>query len=715
MTEGVLAAVFRRGDQQPDAPAVSDGETCLSCRELARAVTQTASLLAASCPGETPVALALDNGPAWVVIDLALAHLGRPSLPLPPFFSPKQRRHALADAGAGVLIGDRAPDAGAPLAPFRVAGRLLYLRALDNAPRSLPAETAKITYTSGTTSQPKGVCLSQAAMEQVAQSLLAVIGADYAGTHFAVLPLAVLLENVAGLYTTLLAGGHYHVRGQAAIGFAPGQPPEVARLVALLHETGATSAILVPEILRGVLAALSAGMARPAALKLVAVGGSALPPGLLDEAARWGLPVFQGYGLSEAASVVALNTPACNRPGSVGRVLPHLALFLDKDGEIVLARAPFLGYVGGPAPERSFRTSDLGHIDEHGQLTITGRKKNMIITTQGRNIAPEWVEGALLSQPAIGQAVVFGDAEPALMALLVPAGAAVSAQDLARAVVTANADLPSYAQIRHWRQVAPFTCHNGQLTGTGRPRRSIIQEAYKTMIEKTYRPAGGEISFFNRLVAESKAEREHLYATPQIRDGLAGRISRETYLAYLGEAYHHVKHTVPLMELAKAKLPPHKAWLVEALDHYIAEEKGHEAWILDDIRNAGGDAPAVRAGAPLPATEFMVAYAYDFINRINPVGFFGMVLVLEGTSIQLALQGAEAVKQALDLPDDCFRYLTSHGVLDVDHMAFFENLMARIDDPGDQAAILHMARRMYLLFAGVFRSIPHDSEQQHAA
>ncbi len=215
------------------------------------------------------------------------------------------------------------------------------------------------------------------------------------------------------------------------------------------------------------------------------------------------------------------------------------------------------------------------------------------------------------------------------------------------------------------------------------------------------------MSFFTRLIAETAEQRNQLYAVPQIQDGLAGRISLETYIAYLTEAYHHVKHTVPLMQAAKARLGADHARYREALDEYIAEETGHEEWILNDITRAGGDANAVRHGKPRLATELMVAYAYDYVNRINPMGFFGMVFVLEGTSTQLATHGAKAVQTSLKLPEAAFTYLSSHGSLDQEHILFLQQLMDGVEDEGDRDAIVHMAQRMFLLFAGVFESIPH--------
>jgi hypothetical protein len=214
------------------------------------------------------------------------------------------------------------------------------------------------------------------------------------------------------------------------------------------------------------------------------------------------------------------------------------------------------------------------------------------------------------------------------------------------------------------------------------------------------------LTFFERLITETQEAQGRLAAVPQIRDGLAGRISLATYIAYLGEAYHHVKHTVPLMQHAKAGLDDGHQFFRDALDDYIAEETGHEEWILDDIRRCGGDPAAVRHGVPRPATQAMTDYAYEQVDR-NPMGFFGMVLVLEGASVQLATQGAQAVASSLGLGPECFTYLSSHGALDQEHMQVFQRLMNQVDDPADQAFIIETARGIFDRFAELFRAIPH--------
>ena len=221
--------------------------------------------------------------------------------------------------------------------------------------------------------------------------------------------------------------------------------------------------------------------------------------------------------------------------------------------------------------------------------------------------------------------------------------------------------------------------------------------------------------FYNRLVKETESARNELYTVPQLVDGLGGNISRETYIAYLTEAYHHVSHTVPFLMSMGARIPQEKKWMHKAIIEYLEEEVGHEEWILNDIEAAGGDKEAARNSTPNLETQVMNAYNYDYINRKNPVGFFGMVFMLESTSVQIANKGADAVKESLGLPDKAFSYLVSHGELDISHMKFFEETMGKITDPEDQKAIIEVAQNTFRLFANVLRSIPYEGALKDAA
>ena len=213
-------------------------------------------------------------------------------------------------------------------------------------------------------------------------------------------------------------------------------------------------------------------------------------------------------------------------------------------------------------------------------------------------------------------------------------------------------------------------------------------------------------TFFEQLQADTREARERFMRIEQLLRGSRGDISLASYRAYLVQAYHHVKHTVPLLMACGSRLPVEKEWLREAIAEYIKEETGHQEWILNDLRACGEDPEQHRYGLPNRETELMVAYAYDTIQRRNPVAFFGMVLVLEGTSIQLATHAAQAIRDALGLPATAFSYLSSHGSLDVGHMEFFVSLMNRLQSDADKQAVIHMANMMYWLYGDVFRSIP---------
>jgi len=213
------------------------------------------------------------------------------------------------------------------------------------------------------------------------------------------------------------------------------------------------------------------------------------------------------------------------------------------------------------------------------------------------------------------------------------------------------------------------------------------------------------MKFFEKLQLETTDARTGLLAAPIISCSLTGNITREDYVAFLTEAYHHVKHTVPLLMSAGARLPEEKEWLREAIAEYIEEELGHQEWILNDIAACGVDKEAVRSSQCAPETELMVAYAYDMINRVNPVGFFGMVHVLEGTSVTTADIAADGIQAALGLPDTAFSYLRSHGALDQSHVAFFEGLMNRLDNELEQKLIIHSAKQFYKLYGDIFRSL----------
>jgi pyrroloquinoline quinone (PQQ) biosynthesis protein C len=218
------------------------------------------------------------------------------------------------------------------------------------------------------------------------------------------------------------------------------------------------------------------------------------------------------------------------------------------------------------------------------------------------------------------------------------------------------------------------------------------------------------MTFYQTLLQETEQERNALMALPLIQEGAKGNISLQTYIGFLTQAYHHVKHTTPLLMTCGGRLPGRYEWLRTAIGEYIEEEMGHQEWVLNDIETCGADKEAVRASQTADssaslATEVMVAYAYDMIHRVNPIGFFGMVLVLEGTSTAVATQAGETIMQSLNLPKKAFSYLLSHGSLDISHVSFYESLVNQITNPDDQACLIHSAKIFYKLYGDIFRTI----------
>jgi acyl-CoA synthetase (AMP-forming)/AMP-acid ligase II/pyrroloquinoline quinone (PQQ) biosynthesis protein C len=672
----VMSALRAHAASHPERLVLDPcGEPAVSWGQLPALVEGRAAQLTSEFDTVRPVAVQLDYSPGAAALELALLETGIPVLSLPAFFTAEQRQHALTSCGAQAVFES------CPLEAIRCS---------RTAPVLLPGGTARITFTSGSTGTPKGVCLSAPHMLTVAGSVVAAIGAEHAGRHLAVLPPGILLEFVAGFLPTLLAGGTYVCPPQERIGLADPFKPDFARLLQAIKEWRITSLILVPEYLSGLVAAMEASAARLPLLTLVAVGGARTPPALLERARLLGLPVRQGYGLTECASVVALDD-GTGDAGSVGTALGHVRVSIAPDGEILLDGPLHLGTIGVPRPPGPLATGDLGRIDAAGKLWMEGRKSSLFVTSFGRNISPEWIEEALLAQPEIMQAMAYGEGMAKPGALLTPSSAEA---DLAAAVARANAMLPAYAQVIEWREVAHFMPMNGLLTGNGRLRRDRIAA---TWLE-------GSTCFFAELEAATTRERMRFMQVPQLQAGLNGSIGRSAYVAYLEQAYHHVKHTVPLLEAARDKLA-HRADLAAALNDYVEEETGHEEWILSDIAAAGGNAKAVRAGQPAPATRAMVEHAYARIREGNPVSFFGMVYVLESVSVALATRGADAVAENLGLPPEAFTYLTSHGALDQEHMHFFAGLVNGLGEEADRQAIVGMAKEVFGLYGAVFASV----------
>ena len=471
-------------------PALSDGRQSYTYADLACAVNGERRWLRSA--NVRRCALLAANGTGWVISDLALMANGVLTVPVPTYFTGAQMNHLLTDAGIEFVLTDQPAAFLTARAGFQTVGTSphtgfsLLRREQRAAEVALPTGTLKITYTSGSTGAPKGVCLSRTAIDAVTKSLVDVTASLGVQRHMCLLPLATLLENIAGVYVPLWLGAQVHVEPTAALGMSY-EGVDAKLLLEALRRGEPESLVLVPELLRLLTHARGAGWQAARPIKFIAVGGASVATELLDRAIDVGLPTFEGYGLSECGSVVCLNTPAASRRGSVGRPLPHANVRIDTNGEICVRGATMLGYAGEPAGVTDeVRTGDLGEIDADGYVYVRGRAKNMFITSMGRNVAPEWVERELTCESVIAQAMVFGEGRPHAAALLsttgqVPSGAVNDA------IARANTRLPDYARVRRWALFpeAP-TPRTGLLTANGRLRRDRVLARFGSLIESLY-------------------------------------------------------------------------------------------------------------------------------------------------------------------------------------------------------------------------------------
>ncbi len=454
--------------------AMSDGRHSPTRSELAAWVAGVAQDL-----GPTPETVGIfgNNSVEWAVAFLAASVAGKTVVPVPVFFSEGQRDHLIRDAGVSRLIVTDTES------PFAKLNGIYRLRELHTGEYPAPAgDGGLIIYTSGSTGNPKGVRLMSGQALWSAQALAKAIGATAEDKYLSVLPLPLLLELICGIVIPVLVGGSVHYDGAAAQSVGVGAPCNIAEA---FERARPTTSVLVPQLLALYAGQLAASRKRPPEeLRFVAVGGAAVPPALSQAARQLGIPVYEGYGLSECASVVAVNRPGACRQGTVGRPLPGLEVTIE-DGEIAVCGATVMdGYLHGEPAPRRWRTGDSGNLDADGFLTVYGRLDNLIVTPYGRNLSPEWIETMLLGDPRIGACVLCQAGDPArLTVLFVPSrmgeGWLKAAQEekIGAAISRACAAAPDYARPQRAAVLSrEEAAALGLFTPNGRPRRAEVRK-----------------------------------------------------------------------------------------------------------------------------------------------------------------------------------------------------------------------------------------------
>ena len=480
---------------QPDCIAIMNSQQSLSYSDLAREIEIIGELLEKNHIKR--LAIAMENSPAYICVDLACIARQIISVAVPHFFSEEQAQHLFENANANAVIVDKALNSGDKFHHRKILlaqkicifGKTHWLLLLETAAPQiiLPADTLKISYTSGTTGQPRGVIICGAEVDKVINSLAVRLNACAEDHHLSVLPYSLLLENIAGVYAVLAAGGRCMVPGFKELGFSGSSSLNIGKFINTVFKYQPTTMITVPALAQAFVIGTEQSRMTHKSLRFVAVGGAPLSESIIKKAQSMGLPLYQGYGLTESCSVVSLNTADENKTDSVGKPLDHIKVSISEDGEILVSGSQCAGYIDNSTkPHNTWATGDLGYLDKDGFLYITGRKRTSFCTAYGRNVSPEWVESELCAHPEISQAVIYGEGQPFNIAIVVPR-MPMADDELNRVMTTTNKQLPDYAQISRWLKAdEPYSVANGQLSRSGMIQRARIINDYQNKINSIY-------------------------------------------------------------------------------------------------------------------------------------------------------------------------------------------------------------------------------------
>ncbi|MEW6989214.1 AMP-binding protein [Colwelliaceae bacterium 6441] len=434
--------------------------------------------------GATSVCVYAQNSVDWIIIDLACQQSDIIFTPIPLFFSAMQFDSLLSSVQPNLIFSDS--DLAFKRGSSSHHLSLQSYLPLQEVQVEFPLATSKVTYTSGSTGSPKGVCLSKENQLKVAKSLVQCIGLSKP-RHLCLLPFPTLLENIAGIYSPLIAGGTVIVLNDNERGFSGSRLINPQQLFSSISQHQPDSLILVPELLQALIFGVNNGWKPPLSLKFIAVGGSKISSSLIAKARECQLPVYQGYGLSESGSVVSLCTPHNDLENSAGTLLPHLTASI-KDNELIVKGNTFLGYLEDKRSwyQTEVCTGDIATIEDRA-IYINGRQKNILINSFGRNISPEWLESEMLSTGGFSQVVVLGDSKPFCLAIVTPSTLNTTHSVIQKTIDQVNNSLPDYAQIKAFISLnEPMSFAQGLVTANGRPIRAAIMKKFNRQINTIY-------------------------------------------------------------------------------------------------------------------------------------------------------------------------------------------------------------------------------------
>ncbi len=476
----IIGRIAKNAASFPQRIALRSQDCEISYQELLQKIDEIADYLRRE--SHKMAAIMASNCCEWIIFDLACLKAEVCFVAIPHFFSEEQISSLINSAAPTIILYDNSVygtffEACQDKSEFFGFKGFFAAKNPKNNKKSVKIDEkcAKITFTSGSTGNPKGVCLSRSQIENVVFSLEKRVEIENIANNLSILPLSILLENIAGVYLTIVCGGCAIILNEKEIGFEKSSKIDFEQFAKALAKYDPTSFILVPEIAKILILLVKNGKVSPKNWKFIAVGGAKVAKSLIEETLSLKMPLYQGYGLSEFSSVVALNCVKENKFGSVGKVLPHINIKIAEDGEILLKNNAFLGYLGEEKfLDEWYQTGDIGEVDADGFLWIMGRKKNIFITSFGRNINPEWLESEFLHSEKILQIAIFGEAQSFNTAIIF---SNLNEKELQKEVAKINKNLPDYAQVEKIISVKePFSAKNEMLTQNGRLRRDNISQ-----------------------------------------------------------------------------------------------------------------------------------------------------------------------------------------------------------------------------------------------
>ncbi|OLE22242.1 MAG: hypothetical protein AUG44_25340 [Actinobacteria bacterium 13_1_20CM_3_71_11] len=520
-----FAAAGAYGDQSAHRAKRDGAWVDTSFKELADTVRALARglIVAGVAPGDR-VALLAETKPEWTQAGLAVVAAGAILVPVYPSSSVEEVDWILADSEARLAIcgdGTQVAKVTTVSTVDMSAGGLAALAAdegdaeLDRRLAAIgPDDPSIIIYTSGTTGPPKGCVLTQrnwVALCEINAQLPYIVGGDVV---YLFLPLAHVFAQITQ-FACLHAG--------ATLAYFSG---DVRAIVPELAEVRPTFLPSVPRIFEKIYTAVQgapAGVVRGVfggRLRMALSGAAPIAVGVLEFFAEAGVPVLEGYAMTESAGVGTVNTLAEHRLGSVGRAAPGTRIRIADDGEVLMSGPHvFAGYwrnfeaTTATLVDGWLRTGDLGVLDEDGYLTITGRKKDIIITSGGKNIAPANLENDLRQSRWISYAVVYGDRRPYPVALLTLDPEEILPWAASRGLPADLTLLAGHPEVRllmqdvvdgvnaryaHAMQVKRFaildrdlTQESGELTPTLKVKRAVVHRNHGTLFDTLYEESDG--------------------------------------------------------------------------------------------------------------------------------------------------------------------------------------------------------------------------------